>query len=249
MILALWTQEKLKLLHYTINTDGYISKETNVVSTNFYGLDITNAETAISNMYQNQAITTSFTLSYTPACVGNFSGKLSIYTNNFNDANISIPLTANIVANENISLPNCSSDNPVITVTSTPENIIKQGTVQGQGVVQGQGDSYYINLNDIANTNQVTITALSDTILPNNSDTAMQSEFNISTRSWRLQNNQVSAHAEIIFNSEECSGPASERVLVDGLDGTAAASYLYIFATGTAVDGPACSNKYQLVTE
>lgn len=200
-------------------------------------------------MYQNQAITTSFTLSYTPACVGNFSGKLSIYTNNFNDANISIPLTANIVANENISLPNCSSDNPVITVTSTPENIIKQGTVQGQGVVQGQGDSYYINLNDIANTNQVTITALSDTILPNNSDTAMQSEFNISTRSWRLQNNQVSAHAEIIFNSEECSGPASERVLVDGLDGTAAASYLYIFATGTAVDGPACSNKYQLVTE
>ena len=92
-------------------------------------------------MYQNQAITTSFTLSYTPACVGNFSGKLSIYTNNFNDANISIPLTANIVANENISLPNCSSDNPVITVTSTPENIIKQGTVQGQGVVQGQGDS------------------------------------------------------------------------------------------------------------
>ena len=58
----------------------------------------------------------------------------------------------------------------------------------------------------------------------------------------------ASSVADITFNSTECSGPASERFYVYGINGTADAVYLYVFGEGTAASGAACRNKYQLAT-
>lgn len=236
--------EETKTATFTINTDGFITNRYSVNANNFNGLDISAAETALNTMYQNQDTTSSFTLSFSPVCKGSLSGELVIITDKSGGATINIPLTANIEDSQTISLPYCSSDNPVITVTSSPENIIKQGEIQGQG------NNYYINFDDLAGTNYVTITALSDTII-NGLHPAVTSSgiFTVNSTAWNVENNQVSAKAEITFKPDTCSGPASTRFRVNGLDGTTGSAYLYVFGSGTSTDWRTCYNPYQLVTE
>ena len=59
-------------------------------------------------------------------CKGNINGELYIVTDRYGGASIRIPITA-VVSDDTNTLPKCSSENPVITVTSSPENIIKTG--------------------------------------------------------------------------------------------------------------------------
>ena len=80
------------------------------------------------------------------------------------------------------------------------------------------------------------------------SSTSTGGTFNSKVTFWELKDNKVSATAEITFNPDSCSGPASDRIRVNGLDGTSASPYLYIIGTGTAVNGTACSNRYPLQT-
>lgn len=152
-----------------------------------------------------------------------------------------IPINAVVTDDANI-LPKCSSENPVITVTSSPENIIKTGEIKELGTQK------YIDF-DTAGTNNITITAVSDTYLSGGySSTSTGGTFNSTVTRWELKDNKVSAKAEIIFNPVLCSGPASDRIIVNGLDGTSKYTYLYITGTGTAADGTACSNRYPLQT-
>lgn len=230
-----------KTATFTINSDGFIISANNI-STDFYGLDITNVKTAINEMYQNKTVSSTFTLSFTPMCIGSLSGKLYIYTDRTGNANIDIPLTATIAEDQASSLPYCSGDNPVVSYTSTPDNAIKQGEIQGNG------NNYYINFADLSGNNHVVITSTSDTIMGTGLSTSLQGDFTVQVTPWTLENNQVTSVADITFNSTECSGPASERFYVYGINGTADAVYLYVFGEGTAASGPACRNKYQLAT-
>lgn len=229
-----------KTATFTINSDGYIISANNI-STDFYGLDITNAKTAINEMYQNKTVSSTFTLSFTPMCIGSLSGKLNIYTDRTGDANIEIPLTATIAEDQASSLPYCSGDNPVVSYTSTPANVIKQGEIQGLG------NNYYINFEDLSG-DHVVITSTSNTIIGPVFSTIIQDDFTVYVTPWTLENNQVTSVADITFNRTECSGPASERFQVYGINGTANGVYLYVFGEGTAASGPACSNRYQLAT-
>lgn len=228
-----------KTATFTINSDGYIIS--NSISTDFYGLDITNAKTAINEMYQNKTVSSTFTLNFTPMCIGSLSGKLNIYTDRTGDANIDIPLTATIAEDQASSLPYCSGDNPVVSYTSTPADVIKQGEIQGLG------NNYYINFEDFSG-DHVVITSTSNTIIGTVFSTMIRGDFTVYVTPWTFENNQVTSVADITFNSTECSGPASERFYVYGINGTADAVYLYVFGEGTAASGPACSNEYQLAT-
>ena len=228
-----------KTATFTINSDGYIIS--NSISTDFYGLDITNAKTAINEMYQNKTVSSTFTLNFTPMCIGSLSGKLNIYTDRTGDANIDIPLTATIAEDQASSLPYCSGDNPVVSYTSTPADVIKQGEIQGLG------NNYYINFEDFSGAH-VVITSTSNTIIGTVFSTMIRGDFTVYVTPWTFENNQVTSVADITFNSTECSGPASERFYVYGINGTADAVYLYVFGEGTAASGPACSNEYQLAT-
>ena len=192
-------------------------------------------------MYQNKTVSSTFTLSFTPMCIGSLSGKLNIYTDRTGDANIEIPLTATIAEDQASSLPYCSGDNPVVSYTSEPADVIKQGEIQGLG------NNYYINFEDLSG-DHVVITSKSNTIIGPVFSTIIQDDFTVYVTPWTLENNQVTSVADITFNSTECSGPASERFYVYGINGTADAVYLYVFGEGTAASGPACSNKYQLAT-
>ena len=213
----------------------------NNISTDFYGLDITDAKTAINEMYQNKTVSSTFTLSFTPMCIGSLSGKLNIYTDRTGDANIDIPLTATIAEDQASSLPYCSGDNPVVSYTSTPADVIKQGEIQGLG------NNYYINFEDLSG-DHVVITSTSDTIIGPVFSTIIRDDFTVYVTPWTFENNQVTSVADITFNRTECSGPASERFYVYGINGTANGVYLYVFGEGTAASGPACSNRYQLAT-
>lgn len=230
-----------KTATFTINSDGYIISA-NSISTDFYGLDITNVKTAINEMYQNKTVSSTFTLSFTPMCIGSLSGELNIYTDRTGNANIDIPLTATITEDQASSLPYCSGDNPKVSYTSTPDNAIKQGEIQGNG------NNYYINFADLSGNNHVVITSTSNTIIGPVFSTTIQDDFTVQVTPWTFENNQVTSVADITFNSTECSGPASERFQVYGINGTANGVYLYVFGEGTAASGPACSNKYQLAT-
>lgn len=232
---------EIKTATFTINSDGFIISANNI-STDFYGLDITNVKTAINEMYQNKTVSTTFTLSFTPMCIGSLSGKLSIYADPTGNANIDIPLTATIAENQAASLPYCSSSTPKVSYKSTPDNVIKQGEIQGNG------NNYYINFADLSGNNHVVITSTSDTIMGTGFSTSLQGNFTVNVTPWTLENNQVTSVADITFNSTECSGPASERFQVYGINGTTDAVYLYVFGEGTAASGPACRDKYQLAT-
>ncbi len=171
--------------------------------------------------------TTSFTVNTDGFVTSRCNVESDILGLNIDDANI---------------LPKCSSENPVITVTSSPKNIIKTGEIKELGTQK------YIDF-DTAGTNNITITAVSDTYLSGGySSTSTGGTFNSTVTRWELKDNKVSAKAEIIFNPVLCSGPASDRIIVNGLDGTSKYTYLYITRTGTAADGTACSNRYPLQT-
>lgn len=94
----------------------------------------------------------------------------------------------------------------------------------------------------------VVITSTSNTIIGPVFSTMIRGDFTVDVTPWTFENNQVTSVADITFNSTECSGPASERFQVYGINGTANGVYLYVFGEGTAASGPACSNRYQLAT-
>lgn len=228
--------------HFTVNTDGFVTNRYGVDVVDMLGLNADDAENTLKTMYQNQTTTGSFSLSFTPMCKGNINGELYIVTDRYGGASIRIPITA-VVSDDTNTLPKCSSENPVITVTSSPENIIKTGMITGI-----EGTQKYIDFSE-TNTNKITITAVSDTYLSGgSSSTSTGGTFNSKVTFWELKDNKVSATAEITFNPDSCSGPASDRIRVNGLDGTSASPYLYIIGTGTAVNGTACSNRYPLQT-
>lgn len=231
-----------KTAHFTVNTDGFVTSHYGVDVVDMLGLNADDAENTLKTMYQNQTTTDLFSLSFTPICKGNISGKLFIVTDRYGGASITIPITA-VVTDDTNTLPKCSSENPVITVTSSPENMIKTGMIKGI-----EGTQKYIDFS-AANTNKITITAVSDTYLSGgSSSTSTGGTFNSKVTFWELKDNKVSATAEITFNPDSCSGPASDRIKVNGLDETSVSSYLYIIGTGTAVDEPECSNRYPLQT-
>ena len=232
--------ETKKTTSFTVNTDGFVTSRCNVES-DILGLNIDDAKNTLETMYQNQITSGQFSLSFTPMCKGNISGELFIVTDTFGGADVRIPINAVVTDDANI-LPKCSSENPVITVTSSPENIIKTGEIKELGTQK------YIDF-DTAGTNNITITAVSDTYLSGGySSTSTGGTFNSTVTRWELKDNKVSAKAEIIFNPVLCSGPASDRIIVNGLDGTSKYTYLYITGTGKAADGTACSNRYPLQT-
>lgn len=227
-------------IHFTINTNGFVTSRYSVDS-DMLGLNIDDVENTLKTMYQNKTISSSFSLSFTPVCKGNINGELFIVTDISGGADVRIPITA-VVTDDTNTLPKCSSESPVITVTSLPENMIKTGEIAEQGTQK------YIDFN-ASGTNRITITAVSDTYLSGgSSSTSTGGIFNSTVTSWELKDNRVSAKAEIAFNPDLCSGPASDRILVNGLDGTNNFSYLYIMGTGTAAAGTACSNRYPLQT-
>lgn len=233
--------ETKRTTSFTINTDGFVTSRYGVDVVDMLGLNADDAENTLKTMYQNQTTTGLFSLSFTPICKGNISGKLFIVTDRYGGASITIPITA-VVTDDTNTLPKCSSESPVITVTSLPENMIKTGEIAGQGTQK------YIDFNT-SGTNKITITAVSDTYLSGgSSSTSTGGTFNSKVTFWELKDNKVSATAEITFNPDSCSGPASDRIAVNGLDGPNKYSYLYIIGTGTAVAGTACSNRYPLQT-
>ena len=200
------------------------------------GLNADDVENTLKTMYQNQTTTGLFSLSFTPICKGNINGELFIVTDRYGGASITIPITA-VVTDDTNTLPKCSSESPVITVTSSPENMIRI-----------EGTQKYIDF-DAAGNNKITITAVSDTYLSGGySSTSTGGTFDSTVTGWELKDNKVSAKAEITFNPASCSGPASDRIRVNGLDETSASSYLYIIGTGTATAGTECSNRYPLQT-
>lgn len=227
--------------HFTINTDGFVTSRYGVDVVDMLGLNADDAENTLKTMYQNQTTTGLFSLSFTPICKGNINGELYIVTDRYGGASITIPITA-FVTDDTNTLPKCSSESPVITVTSLPENMIKTGEIAGQGTQK------YIDFNT-SGTNKITITAVSDTYLSGgSSSTSTGGTFNSKVTFWELKDNKVSATAEITFNPDSCSGPASDRIAVNGLDGPNKYSYLYIIGTGTAVNGTECINRYPLQT-
>lgn len=228
---------------FTIDTDGFVTSRYGVDVVDMLGLNADDVENTLKTMYQNQTMTGLFSLSFTPICKGNINGELFIVTDRYGGASITIPITA-VVTDDTNTLPKCSSENPVITVTSSPENIIKTGMITGIEDTQK-----YIDFNT-SGTNKIIITAVSDTYLSGGySGTSTGGTFDSTVTFWELEDNKVSAKAEITFNPASCSGPASDRIRVNGLDETSASSYLYIIGTGTAVNGRECSNKYPLQTK
>lgn len=234
--------ETKRATSFTIDTDGFVTSRYGVDVVDMLGLNADDVENTLKTMYQNQTTTGLFSLSFTPICKGNINGKLFIVTDRYGGASITIPITA-VVTDDTNTLPKCSSENPVITVTSSPENIIKTGMITGIEDTQK-----YINFNT-SGTNKIIITAVSDTYLSGGySSTSTGGTFDSTVTLWELKNNKVSAKAEITFNPASCSGPASDRIRVNGLDETSASSYLYIIGTGTATAGTECSNRYPLQT-
>lgn len=225
---------------FNINTDGFISSRYSVSSS--LGVDITDAEKALSTMFQKQATSASFSIAFTPICKGKLENTLYITTDIVGGAYVSIPLTANIIDNTN-TLPYCSNDNPTITVTSTPENVIQTGEVQNLGTQK------YVDFDTITDgTKTITIKAVSDTILSSSITGTTSGTFASTTTGWELNNNEVSAKTTVTFNPDTCTGPASDRIRVNGLNGTPNDQTLYLYGTGTATNGRACSNKYPLQT-
>ena len=221
---------------FTIDTDGFVTSRYGVDVVDMLGLNADDAENTLKTMYQNQTTTGLFSLSFTPICKGNINGELFIVTDRYGGASITIPITA-VVTDDTNTLPKCSSENPVITVTSSPENMIRI-----------EGTQKYIDF-DAAGNNKITITAVSDTYLSGGySSTSTGGTFDSTVTGWELKDNKVSAKAEITFNPASCSGPASDRIRVNGLGETSASSYLYIIGTGTATAGTECSNRYPLQT-
>lgn len=234
--------ETKRTTSFTINTDGFVTSRYGVDVVDMLGLNADDAENTLKTMYQNQTTTDLFSLSFTPICKGNISGKLFIVTDRYGGASITIPITA-VVTDDTNTLPKCSSESPVINVTSLPENMIKTGMIKGIESIQK-----YIDFSENS-TNKITITAVSDTYLSGgSSSTSTGGTFNSKVTFWELKDNKVSATAEITFNPDSCSGPASDRIRVNGLDETSASSYLYIIGTGTAVNGTECINRYPLQT-
>lgn len=229
-----------KTASFNIKTDGYVSDDYNVGSV--LGLDITDVKRALNEMYQRQTTSSNFKVTFTPLCSGNFNDKLFIATSVKGGASIDIPLTANVIDDTN-TLPFCSNDNPVITVTSTPENIIKTGEITNLGTQK------YINFGDIVDTNTVTIISTSDTVLDGaRTITGKDNVFTADITTWVVQDNKVTSTAVITFHPEKCSGPASERFEINGLNETKETVYLYVIGTGTGTDVGACSNLFPLQT-
>lgn len=223
---------------FIVATNGFVTSRYDV-SNDILGLDSTSAENALKTMAENLTTNGTFTLTLTPICKGSLTGELFIVTDISGGASVRVPITANVTDDTN-TLPNCSSDTPVITVTTTPENVIQTGLIQGV-----EGNQKYINFDTIAD-KTVTITSESDTYLTGGtSGSSLNSTFNYNVTSWKVENNKVTATAAITFNPANCSGPASDRVRVNGINGTEAAEYLYVAGTGTGT-GTACSNKYPL---
>lgn len=229
--------------NFVITTDGFISSRSSV-TTDVLGLDTSNVAMTLKNMYETNAVAGTFTLTLTPMCKGNLSGNLTIITDSIGGASIDIPITANIADATN-TLPNCSSDNPVITVTSEPAGAIQTGTIQGI-----EGNQKYINFGNLNGATTVTITSESDTYIPGiYSASSSGSIFNYNVTPWELKDNKVTSTATITFDPTNCTGPASDRVKINGLNGTAAEEYLYIIGTGTGTGtGITCSNNYPLQT-
>ncbi len=212
---------------FTINADGYIESSASSTPVR-YGFITSNLEKTIKDMGYSMEKTKKFTLSYTPKCAGAVKENIVLYT----DASKKLSADIEIMADGyGKNLKPCSQNTPKISLKIIPDNI-----TLADGCLNNKTPVKVLNFDNITKfSDNITITAQTDEFISGGASMDLNLNFTAKTSSWKEKENISSAVTHIKFISNICSGPASDRILVYGLNGdNVTPSFLYIKGTGTA---------------